>query len=113
MEMSDQETLKAMAVREGLTLVNDLALQRFGISSDNAGVVRSISGSVFVQYDQIVQEIKARAATFVVTDFAHEGRLSNGDAYKLARGSLFKEVGGHLWPLDPSDGVCNSYIRSQ
>jgi hypothetical protein len=57
----------------------------------------------------MVHEIKARATTFVTTEFAHEGRLSNGDAHRVARGSLFDEVGIHLWLLSPPDGICNSY----
>jgi hypothetical protein len=32
-------------VRDGLALASDLALQRFRIASDNAGVVKSISES--------------------------------------------------------------------
>jgi ribonuclease HI len=107
MGMSDPETLEAMAVREGLALASDLALQSFGIASDNAGVVPSISESAFGQYGQIIKEIKARATTF--TDFVNEGRLSNGDAHRVARGSLFEDVGGHLWLLGPPEGVRNSY----
>ncbi|TVT97004.1 hypothetical protein EJB05_57772, partial [Eragrostis curvula] len=101
--MTDPETLEAMAVREGLALA---------IASDNSGVVRSISGLGSRHYDQIIKEIKARAASFLVTDFVHEGRLSNGDAHTLARGSLFEVEGRHLWLLSPPcppDGVCNSY----
>jgi ribonuclease HI len=59
MGMSDPETLEAMAVREGLALASDLALQSFRIAFDNAGVVRSISESAFGQYGQIIKEIKA------------------------------------------------------
>lgn len=76
---------------------------------DNVGVVRSISGPASRHYGRIVQEIKVRAATFVVTDFTHEVRLSNGDLHRVARGSLFEQVGRHLWLLDSPDGVCNSY----
>lgn len=72
MGMSNPETLEALAVREGPTLASDLVLQRFRITYDNA-VVRSISGLASGHYGQIVQEIKVRAATFVITDFAHEG----------------------------------------
>jgi hypothetical protein len=71
--------------------------------------VRSISESAFGQYGQIIKEIKARATTFVFTDFVHEGRLSNGDAHRVVRGSLFEDVGGHFWLLGPPEGVFNSY----
>ncbi|TVU24169.1 hypothetical protein EJB05_26571, partial [Eragrostis curvula] len=55
------------------------------------------------------QRDKGVSTNFVMTDFVHEGRLSNGDAHRVARGSLFDVVGRHLWLLDLSDGVCNSY----
>jgi hypothetical protein len=45
----------------------------------------------------------------VLTVFVHEGRLSNGDAHRVARGSLFEDVGRHLWLLGPLEGVRNSY----
>jgi hypothetical protein len=91
-----------MAVRDGLALASDLALQRFRIASDNAGVVKSISGSASGHCGRIVQEIKAWATAFATTKFAHEGRLSNGDAHRVARGSLFDEVGRHLWLVSPA-----------
>jgi hypothetical protein len=78
-----------MAVREGLALANDLALQRFRIASDNARVVKSISGSASGHCGRIVQEIKAWATAFATTKFAHEG-------------SLFDEVGRHLWLVSPA-----------
>jgi hypothetical protein len=98
MGMSDPETLEAMAVKEGLALASDLTLQRFRFrsASDNAEVVKSIFGSASGHYGQIVQEIKARATAFVITKFAHEERLSNGDVHRVARGSLFDEVARHL-----------------
>jgi hypothetical protein len=55
-----------------------------------------------------VQEIKARAGDFVNAQLVHEGRVSNGDAHRLARGSISRDLGRHVWFLAPPEGVCNN-----
>jgi len=60
-------------------------------------------------YGQDVKEIKARALDFLFVDFAHESRKSNVDAHNVARSMFSFETGRHVWLLEPSVGVCNSY----
>ena len=60
-------------------------------------------------YGQIVREIKTMAKDFQSVQFIHEGRGSNVDAHNLARSSLYKNLGRHVWFLDPPVGMCNSY----
>ncbi|TVT98308.1 hypothetical protein EJB05_56401, partial [Eragrostis curvula] len=77
--------MEAIAVREGLALASDLMLQQFRVASDNVNVIRSIQGDGRGLYGHIVHEIKARASSFELVDFVHEGRAANGDAHRLAR----------------------------
>ena len=57
----------------------------------------------------IVQEIKARAASFAGVEFVHEGRKANVDAHGLARSSLVLAVGRHIWLQSPPEGVPMRY----
>ena len=34
---------------------------------------------------------------------------STGDAYRLAKSSIYEVVGRHVWLLAPPDGVCTNY----
>jgi hypothetical protein len=70
--ITDPETLEALACREGLSIVDDLLLQRFRLASDCSNVIRSLTGDGMGYYGHIVQEIKARAASFKCVDFVHE-----------------------------------------
>ncbi|OEL29867.1 hypothetical protein BAE44_0009114, partial [Dichanthelium oligosanthes] len=56
--------LEFMACREPLALANDLLLHSFKLASDCANVVRSIQREAMGSYSHIIQEIKARAASF-------------------------------------------------
>jgi hypothetical protein len=110
--LSDPEVLEALACREGLALASDLLLTKFRVASDCSNVIKSLEGSGYGVYGHIVQEIQARAGEFAMTQFVHEGRTSNGDAHRLARGSISRDVGRHVCFLAPPDGVYNSYIMT-
>ena len=58
------------------------------MACDNITVVRNIRGKGFGSYGHVIQEIKARGDSFTSVEFVYEGRMSNGDAHRLARGSL-------------------------
>jgi hypothetical protein len=103
--ISDPETMEALACREGLSLAMDLNLQRFRLACDNKNVIRSLSGMGMGAYGHVVREIKARASVFV-----HENRASNVDAHVLARSSIYAPLGRHVWFLEPTDGICSTYI---
>ncbi|TVU32166.1 hypothetical protein EJB05_23886, partial [Eragrostis curvula] len=93
--LSEPKTMEALAVREGPALATDLCLQSFRLASDNANGV----------YGHIVQEIKATTRVFTKVEMVHEGRATNGDAHRLARGSIYEEVGRHVWLIYPPEGV--------
>ena len=103
------EVAEAMACREGLALARDLGLQRFRMASDCANVVSSAQGPGMGLYGHIVREIKAGLASFTDALLVHEGRISNGDAHRLAKISIYESLGRHVWFLAPPDGVCTSY----
>ena len=60
-------------------------------------------------YGQVVKEIKEEAHDFVFVDFVHENRNSNVDARALARSLISFNTGRHVWLLNLSSGICNSY----
>ena len=43
------------------------------------------------------------AIDFLSCSFIHEGRLSNKEAYSLARHALYIDEGRHVWFLNPFD----------
>jgi hypothetical protein len=111
--ISDPEVLEALACREGLDLASDLLLTKVRVASDCLNVIKSLESAGWGSYGHIVQEIKARAGDFVTAQLVHEGRVSNGDAHRLARGSISRDLGRHVWFLAPPEGVCNNYILNK
>jgi len=111
--ISDSEMAEAMACREGMALASDLVLQKLRLATDCLNVVRNLQGSAIGAYGHVVREIKARAADFNEVSFVHEGREANGDAHRLAKGSLYESLGRHVWFLAPPDGVCTAVNISQ
>ncbi|TVU33601.1 hypothetical protein EJB05_25426, partial [Eragrostis curvula] len=100
--ITNPETMEAIACREGMALASDLALQSFRLACDNSNVIRSIKDIGMGIYGHIVQEIKERAGGFRSTEFVH--------AHNLARGSIYANVGRHVWFMAPPDGVCITRI---
>jgi hypothetical protein len=105
----DPETLEVMACREGLNLAAGLLLRRITVASDCLNLIRSIGGEGKGSYGHIVMEIKARVEDFQQVQFVHEGRTANVDAHTLARGSVSRDVGRHVWFQSPPEGVCTNY----
>ena len=99
---------EAMACREGMALASDLVLQKFKLASDCLNVVRNLQGTAMGAYGHIIREIKARAEDFTEVRFTHEGREANGDAHRLAKGSVHESFGRHVWFITPPDGVCTA-----
>jgi hypothetical protein len=104
--VTDPETLKAFAIREGLSIADDLLLHRFLLASDCSNMIRSLTGDGMGYYGHIAQEIKARAARFRCVDFVHESRNSNVHAHSVARSSLPLTLGKHVLLQSPPFGVC-------
>jgi hypothetical protein len=110
---TDPEVLEAMACREGLSLAADLLLARFRVASDCLNVIKRLEGEGWGIYGHIVKEVKARTGDFQTVQFVHEGRLSNGDAHRLARGSISRDIGRHVWFQIPPEGVCTNFVLIQ
>jgi ribonuclease HI len=108
--VSDPESLEAMACREGLALSADLLVQRIRVASDCLNVIRSIAGEGKGLYGHVVQELWARRSGFQVCQFVHEGRRSNGDAHCLARGSVSRALGRHVWFTGPPEGLRSNIL---
>lgn len=104
--ISDPEMVEAMACREGMSLAEDLYLQRFKLATDCANVAKSLEGAGMGPYGHIVREIRARTSAFGEVQFGHEGRTTNVDAHNLARSSLSLDLGRHVWFVYPPEGVC-------
>jgi hypothetical protein len=96
-----------MACREGLALAADLMLQKLRLATDCASIVKSIAGEGMGIYGQIIQEVKARRNNFTRVEFVHEHHDSNSDAHVIARSSIYKSLGRHVWFFTPPTGVCN------
>ena len=107
--VTDPESMEAIACREGLVLASDVTFKKVKIASDNISVVKSIRGDDDKDiYGHVIQEIKAREGSFVSSEFVHEGRACNADAHKLARSSIYCELGRQVWFLSPPVGICAS-----
>jgi hypothetical protein len=111
--ISDPEIMEVMACRESLALASDLMLQKFRVACDNITVVRNIQDKGFGPYGHVIQEIKVRGESFTSVEFVHEGRMSNGDAHRPVRGSLYEAVGRHVWFISLPEGVCTSYSQTR
>ena len=107
--VSSPEIAEALAGREGLALARDLGMQRITIASACVNVARSIQGPGMGLYGHIVREIKAEMTSFTKANFVYEGWNSNGDAHRIARSSIYNDVGRYVWFIDPPDRVCTSY----
>ena len=106
--ITDPEMAEAMACHEGMVLTSDLVLQKFKLALDCRNVVRNLQGTAMGAYGHIICEIKARAEDFTEVRFTHEGRESNGDAHRLAKGSVHESFSRHVWFITPLDGVCTA-----
>jgi ribonuclease HI len=109
--ISDPETLEVMACREGLALASDLGLQRFRLASDCTNAVRSIQGGSLDSYGNVIKEIRDTMKLFGQVEVVREGRTSNGDADRLAKSSIYSQLGRYVWFFDPPEGVCTSYFE--
>jgi hypothetical protein len=101
----DPEVMEAIACREGLCLALDIQAFKVKLACDNQSVVNNIYQGSRGVYGQVIQEIKARSVDLGQVVFVHEYRTSNTDAHRIARSSLYKGEGRHVWFLSPPFGV--------
>jgi hypothetical protein len=108
---NNPEILEAMACREGLALAYDVYLRRVKLASDCANVIQSFKAAEMLgPCGQIIKKMKSSSADFELCEFAHEGRRSNVEVHNLARGSVYSNVGRHVWFHDPPDGVPVNFV---
>lgn len=86
--ISDAETVVALAIREALSLADDLLIQRAKVAPDCPRVINTLSDDSRAVYYHITEEIKARGAKLDGIVFCHENRGSNIEAHRLARPSI-------------------------
>ena len=109
--ISDPETAEVMACREGLALASDLMLRKVRIATDCENAVRNMRGPGMGCHGHIIRELKEGMASFEKAEIVHESRASNFDAHRLAKSSMYKPLGRHVWLLSPPDGVCTNYLN--
>ena len=101
--LHNPQVLEALAVREALALSEDLYINHLLVASDCKVVVDAIRQGSSAEFGAIVEEIKARATTFISCSFTHEYRTSNTEAHNLAKHALSLGFGRHTWLGQPGD----------
>ena len=85
-----------MACREAICLVEDLLINNFIVASDCKQVVADINSGSRGKYGAIVSEINLRSTLFQCY-FSFECRAVNYEAHSLAKFSLSRDPGRHVW----------------
>jgi hypothetical protein len=68
-------------------------LQKFRIATDCQNVVKKHQGNRYMgRMAIVVQKIRSRIASFNQVEIVHESRMSNGDAHRLAKISVYEFV---------------------
>jgi hypothetical protein len=81
-------------MQEGLALASDIQRVQRGADDQCRRYIRPLWLAC--------SEIKAAVSMFCAVELVvHESRRSNGDAYNLARGSIYSSPGRHVWFLNP------------
>ena len=94
--ITEPETLEAMACLEALALAQDCAIRRIKVASDCLGVVKNIKEMTRWAYMMILQDIHRRSKTFDCVRFAHEGRDFNRKAHYLTKHACQFGAGRHV-----------------
>jgi hypothetical protein len=100
--VDDPATLESMACREGLALAQDLNIQNFVIACDSKQVVSDIARGNRGRYGAIIEEINLTSA-LLYCNFVFESRAANYEAHSLAKFSLRRGPGRHVWYGQPHD----------
>ena len=103
---NDPEVLEALAVREGLSLAQDLLLPKICVASDCLSVINDLKAQNLGRYSSILHEISATGGGFVEASFVHESRVTNKEPHLLAQSVLGLQAGRFVWLGDPPTGIC-------
>ena len=104
--ISDAETVEALAIREALSLADDLLTRIVKVAPDCLSVINTMNEDSRPVYYHIIQEIKARGAHVDGIVFCHEKHTSNFEVHRLTRSSLRNNVVRFIWLLDPAKRLC-------
>ena len=101
----DPPTLEVIACREALSRAEDLGIHQFTVASDCRQVVLDFNRRASGVYGAVISEINTKASTFSCT-FSVESRAVNYEAHSLAKFSLTRGSGQHVWFDAPQDQRC-------
>jgi ribonuclease HI len=104
--ISHPATLEVLACREALALALDLQIARVRIASDCLEVINSLEGDYMGIFSSVIREIRSREEDFEALSFVHERRTSNMEAHSLARSSIYRDFGRHVWLTQTPDELC-------
>ena len=104
--MTDLETLEAMACKEGLCLALDMNLQHVQISTDCLATVKCANEAFLGPSKVIVDEIKEMLHFFPYSVLVHEKRECNLEAHMLAKAATSLVCGRHLWLTGTPNIIC-------
>ena len=102
--VDDPASLEAVACGEAICLAEDLLINNFIVASDCKQVVADINSGSRGKYGAIVAEINLRSTLFQCS-FSFESRV-NYEAHSLAKYSIRRGPGRHVWLGDPHDRSC-------
>lgn len=92
----DPPTLEALAIREALSLANDIYATKIHVASDCKVVIDEIRSESMASYGAIIKEVQVRATDFPSCLFRHEFRVSNLEAHKVVKHAPNLGVGRHV-----------------
>lgn len=104
--ITEPETLEAMACSEGLSLALDMNLQHVQISTDCVATVKHANEAFLGPSKVIVDEIKAKLQLFPYSVLIHEKRECNIEAHVLAKAATSLACGRHLWLTGTPGIIC-------
>jgi hypothetical protein len=76
------------------------------VASDCLAVINNMEQHFAGSYCMVLKEIKTTARSFDLISFKHESRLSNTEAYLIARSVVATSVGRQVWLTQPPAGLC-------
>ena len=91
------QILETIAIREALTLAEDLYINKMSIASDCKMAIDAIKEGSSAAFGAIIKEIIARASNFSKCIFSYEYRTSKVEAHNLAKYVLFVGFGRLVW----------------
>ena len=69
-------------------------------------VVNSLEGDYMGKFSSVIHEIKSRFRDFAEVTYVHERRESNTEAHGLARSSVSRGFGRHVWLGQIPNDIC-------